>query len=683
MKVKSEIIVLGFLFVILFSLLARTFSYDLIWDDRVYLNESSYFFTHHSLLDSFKVGFFRKPAMPKATYYRPLVTASFILEAKLWGIHNWSMRAINFIIYFLSIMIFYLFLKSWFKHDYFAEIAILLFALNPLNVDNILWCVGRCDLFLFLWFGLALLFLEKSIKNGEKKYLAYSSFFLLLGLLSKESIVFLFPALVIYELVRRRRISWFYQGANGVIILLFFLIKINVAGIRNLRLVFYSGLVKNLKILFLTAGYYFKVIITPYWNPMFLPENMLLSFKYYLFGSLFVLFVMGVAFLAWKKRELWFPLSLVVLTIGGHLFLTFTLIYPFKIYYRYMMVASLGVWMIIVLVFQQWKSRAKLIVAGLLIISFIPFFLYNSYAYKNEWAYFQRAKKFMPTNDFVNYQLARIKWDQHEGISAEIILNQMLFRPMRKTTAMLVSLMYADIDFIRARYDKCLRWVESIQGFEQPYLEFIPFIKFQINHQKAMVALVKGDSKEAERLFRQNIENYEEMKASYDELYLMLLGQERWAEAEELELAIRKKFITWKLPTTKEMANKFRSMGAEEKLEFYIIHRNYPKAVNLLEKKKELNLQERFQLAKLYFRMGLESQGNEIIKDIYEENKDNYEVLNMVASFFIIDFIRIPQGLAFLERSLRLNPEQQNIQILALRLRREYLEKINDPWAGR
>ena len=81
--------------------------------------------------------------------------------------------------------------------------------------------------------------------------------------------------------------------------------------------------------------------------------------------------------------------------------------------------------------------------------------------------------------------------------------------------------------------------------------------------------------------------------------------------------------------------------------------------------------------------MGLESKGNEIIKGIYEENKDNYEVLNMVASFFIIDFIRIPQGLAFLERSLRLNPEQQNIQILALRLRREYLEKINDPWAGR
>jgi len=416
---------------------------------------------------------------------------------------------------------------------------------------------------------------------------------------------------------------------------------------------------------------------------MFLPENMLLSFKYFLFGSLFVLFVIGVGFLAWKRRDLWFPLSLVILTIGGHLFLLFTLLYPFKIYSRYMMIASLGVWMIIVLLFQQVKSRIKLIIAGLLIISFIPFFLYNSYAYKNEWTYFQRAKKFMPTNDFVNYQLARIKWDQHDYISTELILNQMLFRPMRKTTAMLVSLIYADIDFTRAYYDKCLRWVESIQGFEQPYLEFIPFIKFQINHQRAMIALVTGRFKEAEKLFRQNINLYDEMRPSYDELYLMLVGQERWAEAEELEQTIREKFITWKFPTTQEMANKFPTMNEEEKLEFYILHRNYPQALNLLEKKKELNLQERFQLAKLYFRMGLETQGNEIIQGIYEENKDNYEVLNMVGSFFIIDFIRIPQGLAFLEQSLRVNPDQQNIQLLALRLRREYIEKIKDPWAGR
>ena len=683
MNTKVTILMPIFLFIILFSLLARTFSYELIWDDRIYLNENSYFFNSYSIFDSFKVGFFKKAGDFKASYYRPLVVASFLVESKLWGLHNWSMRSINFIIYFLSLIIFYLFLKSWIKEEYLAEMIIVLFALNPLNVDNILWCVGRCDLFLLLWFGLSLLFLENSIRNKEKKYLFYSSLFFFLGLLSKESIVFLFPVLIIYEIIRCCRVTWFYHVSNAILIGLYFLVRINMAGIPSLKMVFYSKLLSNIKILFLACGYYFKATILPYRIPMFLSNNMLFSFKYLLFGSLFVLFILSVSFLSVRRREILFPLALIVTVIGGHILLVFSLVYPYKIYSRYMMIPTLGIIMLFVFFLKYCKSKWRLIISGILAISFIPFFLVNSYAYKNEWVYFQKAKEFMPEDDFVNYQLAKVKWDQHDFISAEIILNQMLYRPLRKKTAMLLSLIYADIEFIRANYDKCLKWVESIREFEKPYLDAFPFGKFQIKHKKAMIALVRGNFDEAERIFRENIEKFYEIEDSYKELYLMLLGLERWNEAESLEEKIIKNFGRKINISTKELKMKFITMSEEDKIEFYILHRNYPKAVDLLEKKKELNLQERFQLAKLYFRMGLESKGNEIIKGIYEENKDNYEVLNMVGSFFIIDFIRIPQGLAFLEQSLRLNPEQTNIQILVLRLRHEYLEKIRDPWAGR
>jgi len=59
----------------------------LVWDDNLYIKQGLLFTEKHSLLDSFKYGYFREQMGMKGAdfYYRPPLTASFMIENSLWG----------------------------------------------------------------------------------------------------------------------------------------------------------------------------------------------------------------------------------------------------------------------------------------------------------------------------------------------------------------------------------------------------------------------------------------------------------------------------------------------------------------------------------------------------------------------------------------------------------------------
>jgi len=117
-------------------------------------------------------------------YYRPLLTLSFMIENKLWGLKNTSLRLMNLIIYILSLIFLYFFLKEQSEKKYFAEIATLLFAFYPVNAENIVWAVARSDLLVLFWGTLTFLFnfffrseCPKCQEFPQKKALKSSNFF--------------------------------------------------------------------------------------------------------------------------------------------------------------------------------------------------------------------------------------------------------------------------------------------------------------------------------------------------------------------------------------------------------------------------------------------------------------------------------------------------------------------------
>ena len=237
MKDKRSLIFIAFLIITVFGVYWKTFNYDLIWESKIYFTQNILFTENHPITSAFKFGYFREQLGAENVdfYYRPLLTASFILENKLWGLKNASLRFTNIIIYILSLIFLYIFLKNQSEKKPFPEIATLLFALYPLNVDNIVWVLGRNDLLLLLWGSLTFLFLELFVKKRKYIYLICSSFFYLLGIFSKEAFIFFLPILFLYEIIKRKKISIPYHLSNIFISMIFFILKNSILGIKNLR----------------------------------------------------------------------------------------------------------------------------------------------------------------------------------------------------------------------------------------------------------------------------------------------------------------------------------------------------------------------------------------------------------------------------------------------------------------
>jgi hypothetical protein len=262
---KKDLAFLLALVVILFGIYWKTFNYDLIWDDEMYFKHNVLFIENHPISSAFKFGYFSQQLgiQGQDHYYRPLLTASFLLENKLWGIQPVTLRLTNLAIFLFGLTFLFFFLKRQTEYLYFPEIVTLLFALYPLNMDNIVWVVGRGDLLMFLWAMLCFLFLDLSLKKHRTFYLLLSSASFFLGILSKETFLFFFPVLFIYEAVKRKKITPLYHLANLAQIGLFFFLKNLVLDLKNIRFVLRADIGEDIKAAVGALGYYFRTMVFP------------------------------------------------------------------------------------------------------------------------------------------------------------------------------------------------------------------------------------------------------------------------------------------------------------------------------------------------------------------------------------------------------------------------------------
>src|SRR4030043_905417 len=157
---KKALFLVGLLAVIVIGLYWKTFSYDFIWDDEIFFKHNLLFIEHQPLTSALKYSYFSEQlgVQGQAHYYRPLLTLSFLLENELWGIKNITLRLTNLLLFYFSLLFLYAFLKVYSDKAYLPEITTLLFALYPLNSENIVWVVGRGGLLLLLWGSLPFLF---------------------------------------------------------------------------------------------------------------------------------------------------------------------------------------------------------------------------------------------------------------------------------------------------------------------------------------------------------------------------------------------------------------------------------------------------------------------------------------------------------------------------------------------
>ncbi|HDP96064.1 MAG TPA: hypothetical protein ENN40_12020, partial [Candidatus Aminicenantes bacterium] len=150
------------------ALYLPTLKYEAIWDTRDFLSNSILLTQERPLADAFTSGYiYGQFGMDnQSMYYRPLVTLSFMLEKRLWGLSPATLRATNIFVFLCLLVTLFVLIRTWGGSRFAALAATALFAASPINPGNVTWVVGRGDLMMLLWGAITLILLRKGKSRG-------------------------------------------------------------------------------------------------------------------------------------------------------------------------------------------------------------------------------------------------------------------------------------------------------------------------------------------------------------------------------------------------------------------------------------------------------------------------------------------------------------------------------------
>jgi tetratricopeptide (TPR) repeat protein len=137
----------------------------------------------------------------KGTYYRPLLTISFLIDKYVWGLEESFMHLQNIVVHLCNaLLLFAVALRAGrlleADSPFPAFLASLFFAIHPINTESIDWLSGRTDLLASLFILISVYLLFSRTKSGIVSMSA--ALFLLLACLAKESAFFFLPAAFVY-----------------------------------------------------------------------------------------------------------------------------------------------------------------------------------------------------------------------------------------------------------------------------------------------------------------------------------------------------------------------------------------------------------------------------------------------------------------------------------------------------
>jgi len=656
---KRDVLFVLLLVLALFFIYQHTFKYDLIWDTKLFVNESILFRENVSPLSIFKYGYIydQLGISQQSFYYRPIVNLSFFLEYKLWGLHSSRLRLFNLFIFLLALLFLFIFLKKQDQGWRFAAMTTILFAFSPLVSENIIWVVGRCDLFLLLWGILTWLFLQLYIERGKKVFLICSLGFYILGIFSKETFLFFLPLLFAYEWIKTKKITLVYHLSTLLITLLFFLIKNFFLGIGSMQF-FLPPVLKSLSTAVSVLGYYISKLFFPVGIEAFNFVHKVVSVRYLVIGILFSFLVLGFVWWSRKDKKNLIPIFLLGFFMLPYIILVFTSLWPFRISLRYMMLPFLGLIWFLCGYLVRLKKIFQYALILLLMALFIPEIVSSSYRYRSERIYWEHALTDHPENSFVHLKMAEACYEEWDDVSCRYYLTQALKYPMGQVTAVGMAVTFAKLEYQRMDYERSLDWMKKIT------FKVLPAWKYQINKLKALIYISRGNISQAENILKDSVKQFSDRKDLYQILTEMFLGNNRWNKAREWQRISAKKFPGALVEDIDKTEKNFYQLTEEKKMGFYIYYKNYPKAIQILKRSGVTGMDKKLLLIELFYKSGAPAQGKMIMDQLLSENPRKWEVANNIGFFCLKQLRRPAESIPYFQISLKINKNQPKIEQL-------------------
>ncbi|HEY8938016.1 MAG TPA: tetratricopeptide repeat protein [Cyclobacteriaceae bacterium] len=160
------------------------------WDDNLYVVDSP--LIRQLNWNSFKTYF----TTLTSNLYTPLVTLSYAIDYKIFGMSAAGFHTTNLVLHIINICLVYILTFQIFKRSFIAAATALLFSIHPLNVEAVAWISSRKDL-LFTFFYLSGILLYLKYKASQKvTQLLFVFLIFVLAVLSKP-VAFTFPVVLL------------------------------------------------------------------------------------------------------------------------------------------------------------------------------------------------------------------------------------------------------------------------------------------------------------------------------------------------------------------------------------------------------------------------------------------------------------------------------------------------------
>jgi tetratricopeptide (TPR) repeat protein len=154
-------------------------------DDHALIEENPRLRQPRSLVDSFTEPFWSRPDRPGPNaYYRPVTTASYVIDYRLWAANPRGFHATNLLLHLGCCALLFGLCRRAGAAPRTALLATALFGLFPRSTESVTWISGRTDLLAALG-ALGALALHRSEPGRDGRRIAAAAA-LLLGLLAKE-----------------------------------------------------------------------------------------------------------------------------------------------------------------------------------------------------------------------------------------------------------------------------------------------------------------------------------------------------------------------------------------------------------------------------------------------------------------------------------------------------------------
>jgi protein O-mannosyl-transferase len=177
---------------------AGTLAFDFVWDDTLLIQRSHQLHYWKDLWAALTTHFWAE-VQERSHYYRPVVTASFFLDLRIWGLNPLGFHLTNVLAHLAVSLAVLALARRLTGSEVTSGAAGLLFALHPLHVESVAFVSGRTDILATLGFVLALLGYATWRETGRRGPWAGSLVAFAFALGAKEVAVVLVLVLVLHD----------------------------------------------------------------------------------------------------------------------------------------------------------------------------------------------------------------------------------------------------------------------------------------------------------------------------------------------------------------------------------------------------------------------------------------------------------------------------------------------------